>query len=197
MSAPTRSRCGWCGAHYATWQNKCDTCGGRMPPPPGMELGEAPPGLPRALPRSFVYGVRLKNNTATVLGLVLCGFGGILGLMLLLIFPWAALFPAAILLGGMLMLWNGQKHASEVLRAFRHGMVAEGAITAVCQVTEEKMNGVSPWKLAYRFTLEGQQHQGSLTAYDETIRFRKIGQPVWVLYTREDPSINTVYPPFK
>ncbi len=190
-------KCGWCGTTYPEWQNKCNACGGRMPPRPGMELGEEPSAIPRQLPKGYAWRRRLTNNMTSTMGLAIVVMGGLPGLILLLIFPWAALVAGLVVLGGLAILRHGLTTGSKLLKAFRHGIPVAGAVVAVTRFTEESMNGVSPWKLIYRFSLEGREYQGSLVAYDESIRERKPGQPLWVLYLREDPSINAVFPPFK
>jgi hypothetical protein len=49
----------------------------------------------------------------------------------------------------------------------------------------------------YELTLEGQKHRGSLIAQDENVSQLKPRQPLSILSVREEPSIDTVYPPFK
>jgi hypothetical protein len=191
------AKCGWCGTRYETWQNKCGTCGGRMPPMPGMELGEEPPAIPRELPKGFAFRQRFTNSAASLFGLILMIMGGLMGLLLLLIKPWFALLPAMIFIGGALLLRHGMATAAATLRAFREGLPLQGRVLSSLKMTSQSHNGVNPWKLLYEFSLEGQKHQGSLIAWDENISQLKPRQPLWILYVREDPSINTVYPPFK
>jgi hypothetical protein len=64
-------------------------------------------------------------------------------------------------------------------------------------MTSQSHNGVNPWKLLYELTLEGQKHRGSLIAQDENVSQLKPRQPLSILSVREEPSIDTVYPPFK
>ena len=189
--------CGWCGTAYEQWQNKCATCGGRMPPMPGMALGDEPPPAPRSLPRGFALRQYFHNSAANILGIILLGMGGITGLVLLLINPWFALFPSALVIGGLLLLRHGTSHASGILRAFRRGLPVEGSVIAATRDTSQSHDGQSPWKLLYQFTLEGELHQGTLIAFDDTVGKLKPHQPLWVLYLREEPETNTVYPPFK
>jgi hypothetical protein len=168
-----------------------------MPPMPGMELGEPPPAVPRDLPRGFVTKQYLKTNVANIFGLILTGMGGIMGLMLLLINPWFALFPAVIFIGGMLLLRHGIGHARGILRAYRHGSPVQGGVLSTTRMTSESHNGEHPWKLSYQFTIEGEIHEGSLIAFDDNVGKMKPRQPLWILHLREDASINTVYPPFR
>lgn len=168
-----------------------------MPPMPGMELGEEPPAIPRELPKGFAFRQRFTNSVATVIGLILMAMGGLMGLLLLLIQPWFALFPAILFIGGALLLNHGMSTAAATLRAFRTGLPQQGSVVSSLKMTSQSHNGVNPWKLLYEFSIEGQKHQGSLIAMDETVGQLKPRQPLWILYLRDDPSINTVYPPFK
>lgn len=168
-----------------------------MPPMPGMELGEEPPAIPRVLPKGFAFRQRFANSAATWFGLILIVMGGLMGLILLLIQPWFALFPALLIIGGALLLRHGMATASVTLRAFRMGLPLQGRVVSALKMTSQSHNGVNPWKLLYEFSLEGQQHQGSLIAWDESVGQLKPRQPLWILYLGEDPSIHTVYPPFK
>ena len=168
-----------------------------MPPLPGMEIGEDPPAIPRELPKGFAFRQRFANSVATWFGMLLIIMGGVMGLLLLLIQPWFALFPALLVICGGLFLRRGLATAWAPLRAFRAGLPVQGSVVSAVKMTSQSHNGVHPWKLLYEFTLEGRKLQGSLIAWDDTVGQLKARQPLWVLYLREDPSIHTVYPPFK
>lgn len=189
--------CGWCGKHYATWKNQCDSCGGPMPPPPGMELGPKPPDVPRTLPKGFAFRQRFSRNIATILGLVISMFGLLFFLAMLRAKPWVAIFPGIFMLGGFSMFRYGWMHASGILRAFQHGVATEGKIAGISIDTTQSINNQHPWKLIYHFTANGQQQEGVLISWDSTIATRSTGQPMWVLYVENDPSQSTLYPPLK
>lgn len=189
--------CGWCGKHYSSWKNQCDACGGPMPPPPGMELGPQPPPAPRALPKGFAFRQRFSQNIATILGGVLFVIGTPMTLGVLAQRPWAAAFPALLMVGGFFSLRHGLKSAESVLRAFREGVAVEGKIASVMIDTSQSINEKHPWKLTYHFVADGFENEGVLVSWDSTINNRARGQPLWVLYVEDDPSQNTVYPPFR
>ncbi len=189
--------CGWCGIHYHSWQKQCDSCGGPMPPMPGMELGPPPPATPRALPKGFAFRQRFSKNFGTVIGLLFTVVGSLFFVALLHAKPVTAIIPGLMLLGGLSMLRHGWIHASGILRAFRHGVATEGTIAAINIDTTQSINNVHPRKLIYHFTAGGQQHEGVHISWDTTISNRRTGQPLWVLYLEDDPSKSTLYPPVK
>jgi hypothetical protein len=45
----------------------------------------------------------------------------------------------------------------------------QGSVLSTTRMTSQSHNGGHPWKLAYQFTVEGEAHEGSLIAYDDTI----------------------------
>jgi hypothetical protein len=187
--------CGWCGIHYNSWQKQCDSCGGPMPPMPGMELGPPPPATPRALPKGFAFRQRFSKNIATILGLAISMFSLLFFLAMLRAKPVVAVLPGLFLLGGLSMLRYGWKTASATLRAFRYGVATEGRIAAIKLDTTQSINSQHPWKVIYHFTADGQQHEGVLISWDSTIASRRTGLPLWVLYVEGDPSQCTLYPP--
>lgn len=168
-----------------------------MPPPPGMELGPPPPPAPRALPKGFAFRQRFSQNIATILGGVLFVIGTPMTLGVLAQKPWAAAFPALLMVGGFFSLRYGLKSAESVLRAFRKGVAVEGRIASVTIDTSQSINEKHPWKLVYHFEADGFENEGVLVSWDSTINNRSRGQPLWVLYVEIDPSQNTIYPPFR
>lgn len=189
--------CGWCNTHYTSWQSKCTSCGGPMPPLPGMELGPPPPPTPRELPKGFAFRTRFTSNIATLVGLIFFGVGSILTIAFLFAHPLAALFPLLFALGGFGMLRYGLTTAGNTLRAFRTGLAKEGKVHSVSFDTTTTVNGKHPYKLTYHFQLDGQLHEGKVVSFDSTLSQRRSGQPLWVLYVEGAPDKNTLYPPVR
>ncbi len=189
--------CGWCGKHYVNWQNQCVSCGGPMPPLPGMELGSPPPGAPRTLPKGFAMRTLLTSNFATIFGLVITGFSSLFTWAMLVAKPWVAIFPGLFLLGGLSMLRYGWKQGRATLRAFRHGEAVQGKLATLEKDTTTTVNGKHPWKLIYHFQLGNELHEGKVISFDSTVGTRTRGQPLWVLYVEKDPAQNTLYPPIR
>ena len=187
--------CPWCSTHYINWQSQCKSCGGRMPPPPGMELGPPPPSVPRELPKNYAFRVRWANNIATLVGGMFTFVGFVLFLPMAVNLLWAALLPLLFLIGGLSIFLHGWRSASAKLRAFRYGEAAQGKIASIGKDTSQSVNGRHPWRLVYHFTVGDQLQEGILTSFDSTIGQRSSGQPLWVLYVPEDPSKNAIYPP--
>src|ERR1041384_6578415 len=79
MGSDTSITCAWCGAKYATYQEKCHNCGGLLPHPPGDDAGPEPPPPPRQLPPEFVRRVRFKDNAFFIIGAIGLGFGLLFG----------------------------------------------------------------------------------------------------------------------
>ncbi|TLD69818.1 hypothetical protein FEM03_15965 [Phragmitibacter flavus] len=189
--------CGWCSTHYQHWQNRCDSCGGPMPPMPGMAIGAPPPPAPRSVPSGFPLRVLLTNNIASIIGAIIFGAGAFMTLMFLVAGNWGALFPGLFALGGFLVLRFGIKQGRSTLHAFRDGIAVEGKVHQVSKDTTTTVNGEHPWKLVYHFRVADHLHQGVLISFDSTLSKRVSGQPLWVLYVPENPEKNTLYPPVK
>ena len=189
--------CGWCGIHYTAWRNRCDSCGGPMPSPPGTELGPEPPNAPRVLPKGFAFRQLWSGNVLVMIGAVFGGIGTFLFFPMLLLFPPAALLPLFFMILGFVLFRSGRKRARRKLKAFIHGTVARGQLVEVSRDLSETTNGRNPWKLTYQFDVDGTAFEGSASSYDSTVGTRAAGQPVWVLYLANDPTQNTIYPPLR
>lgn len=190
--------CGWCGTHYQSWKNQCQSCGGPMPPPPGMDAGPEPPPAPRRLPEGFALRVRLTGNLPIIMGLIISFVGGFLTLALVGAKSWLALFPGFFLVVGLSLTWHGVTSASRVLDAFRNGRAIKGRIASVRTDTTTKVNGQHPWEIVYSFQAEGHPYEGKVTTFEAAAANRFYGSPpVWVLVVEGVPERNTLYPPVK
>ncbi len=188
--------CPWCTTTYVNWQSQCKQCGGPLPPPPGMRLGDPPPPAPRKLPGTYVKRVRWTENIATLVGMGFTGVGLLMAVPMLVNKLWLpALFPGFFLLGGVSMFRHGWKTAAGRLRAFGQGKAVQGRIERVSMDTTQQINGRHPWRVVYHFTIGDQWHEGQITTFDSTASLRSSGQPVWVLYNEADPTENAIYPP--
>lgn len=189
--------CGWCGIHYAEWKNRCDSCGGPMPSLPGMERGEAPPEAPRKLPTGFAFRMLWSQNVLVLVGSIFAAIALVLFVPMLVLFPPAALLPLIFIILGLVLFRSGRRPAMSKVQAFVYGRAAAGEIADVSHDYSESTNGQHPWKLTYHFTVEGAIHEGAAKSYDSTVGRRTAGQPVWVLYLKNDPTQNTIYPPLR
>lgn len=188
--------CSWCTTSYVNWQSQCQQCGGPLPPPPGMRLGDPPPPAPRKLPARYVKRVRWSENIATLVGLGFTAVGTLFAVPMLVNSVWLPLLvPGFLLLGGVSMFRYGWKIAEARLRAFRIGKAVEGKIHQVGVDATQHINGRHPARVVYHFLVGGQLQEGVIITFDSTASRRFSGQPVWVLYNEADPSENAIYPP--
>jgi hypothetical protein len=190
--------CGWCGKHYQSWKNQCDSCGGRMPAPPGTELGPEPPPAPRKLPEGFALRVRLTRNFPLMAGLAFTILGGGMTAAMIGLKTWAALFPAFFFLGGIGMVRVGIQEASRTLDAFRNGRAVRGKVACVREDKQTAVNDRHPWDIIYTFEEGGHAYEGKMSTFESATanRFRG-GLPVWVLVVDGVPERNTLYPPIR
>jgi hypothetical protein len=189
--------CGWCGTHYQSWRSKCDSCGGSLPPPPGMELGPPPPEAPRALPKGFEFRQKWGANVYTIVGAAFTFVGAVLTTVFAVVFPWACLFTGLFLVGGFQMFRKGRAEAVGIIKAFKTGRGVAAKIVEVSYDNSLTINGKSPYKIVYSFSDGTQEHEGSAQTFDSSAVSRTRGQPIWVLYVENDPSQNTIYPPVR
>jgi hypothetical protein len=188
-------KCPWCTVVYANWQNLCDQCGGPMPPPPGMDIGPPPPEAPRTIPKTYAFRIRWSRNIALIIGLAFTVFGGFLTSVFFFVNKWIALIPLFFFIGGFFMARLGWKNASATLKAFRYGQAVKGKIHSVSRDTSQSVNGKHPLLLVYHFDVDGILTEGVLSSFDTTLTKRFSGEPIWVLYVKEDPTKNAIYPP--
>lgn len=189
--------CGWCNTHFREWQSSCTSCGGPMPPPPGMPYPPEPPPAPRELPRGFETRQKWLGNGAIIAGGVLLLIGIIQFAVFILVLPFAAPLPLLFMILGGFLFRHGRKKASKLLHAFRHGRAVKGVISEVFVDRSIQVNGRHPWRIGYIFEANGEQHDGFARTFDASAQERRQGQPVWVLVNDHDPTGNTVYPPVK
>src|SRR5262245_41200273 len=113
--------CGWCNTHYKTWQNRCDSCGGPMPPLPGMELGPEPPPAPREVPKAFEQRQKWLGNPLVMVGGIFMLVGFIIFSVFIFVLLPFAFFPLLFVGLGWFIYRAGRKESARVLNAFRLG----------------------------------------------------------------------------
>jgi hypothetical protein len=190
--------CGWCGSHYSNWKTRCDSCGGPMPPLPGMELGPPPPPAPRELPKGFERKQMWLGNPLALVGAIFLFVGSFLFLVFLIVLPLVSFFPLLFVILGWFIMRAGRRQSLRVLNAFRLGRAIKGTITQVVVDPTMQVNGQHPWRIHYSFTgADGHPHEGNASTFDSSAMDRQRGQPIWVLAVDDDPDQNTIYPPVK
>src|SRR6187401_2473620 len=113
--------CGWCGTHFSSWQNRCTSCGGPMPPLPGTELGPEPASAPRALPKEFERKQKWTGNPLALVGLIFSLVGWLLLIIFVCVLPLFSFIPLIFVVLGWVLLRAGRKQAARILNAFRNG----------------------------------------------------------------------------
>jgi hypothetical protein len=188
--------CPWCSTNYVNWHPQCPQCGGRMAEPAGMSLGPPPPDAPRKLPKGYATRIRWTRSLEALLGGVFTLMGSMMMVPMLVHKMWLpALFPAFFFIGGVSIFVRGWRQASGVLHAFRYGIAVRGEIRSVDKDTSQSYNGRHPWRLTYTFTVNDQIHDGQVISFADSVAVRSRGEPLWVLYEEDDPTVNTVFPP--
>jgi len=199
--------CPWCGTHYKAFQSTCRQCGGTLPLPPGVPGTDggglqAPPPPPRQVPRNYIQRILLADPIATVAGiLALIGtiFLGVgLGLIVPavtavigLVFTILSLCFLAVSIPLLAWRYGRAKGLAEILRL---GTPALGKIVSVYQSYHIRVNGRFPWSIVYRFAAAGQEFEGRVSTLSVPDLGQQAGKPVFVLYARDDPAKNTIYP---
>jgi len=200
--------CPWCGTHHKSFQSTCSRCGGTLPLPPeqnaGAEGGDlrVPPPPPRQVPRNYVRRILSTDPVAIVAG-IFCLLGAIfLAVGLGLIFPAVTAIMGLVFTilglcflgaGIPLMAWRHGK-ARGMADILREGTAVLGEIVSVYQSYHIQVNGRFPWSIVYHFRVGGQELEGKVSALSEPDLSQQSGKPVYVLYGRDNPARNTIYP---
>ncbi len=203
-AGPSGVTCPWC-KHY--WPSTmaaaaCANCGGALPAPPGPSRGLAPPPAPRRLPERYTKDLLSSKNVGALVGTVFAAFGALfavlgLGLCFVLLPLGLGFFAFGALFGtiGGLVRSAARKSALRQIDALTRGFVAEGQLIAVRQDFSETLNERNPYRIDYVFYVNGQPVGGSTKGWDIVNALRQPGEPLWVVFVPEDPTISSVWPP--
>jgi hypothetical protein len=203
---PKMITCPWCGTDYTSFQPTCRQCGGTLPLAPESAPGtegstlRVPPSPPRQVPRNYIGRILSTNAIAIVAGILILLGAIFLPVGLGLILPIAAVgVPFAILglaflgVGVPLMVWR-YRQAKEMAEVLRTGLSVLGEIVSVSQNYAIQVNGRFPWSIVYRFRVAGREFEGKVSTLSAPTLGQQAGRPVYVLYDRDDPARNTIYP---
>ncbi len=198
--------CGWCKLHYPKRpaSGLCNNCGGPLPHPPGPDRGPTPPPAPRVIPARYRRSILWTRNVVALLGLIFFCLGvpflGAGVVILSTVRSWQAFLAFPIVGGvfsalGLPMLLVGRRVGKRKLMALEHGTAAPGEITNVQLNTRVMINGRNPWLLTYSFSAGQEPCDGTAQSFSPHEGGRKAGDPVWVVFAPDDPSISTLWPP--
>ena len=200
--------CPWCGTNYQTFQSNCDRCGGPLPAPaePGASPGDdrlpVPPPAPRVVADSYAWKLVWSESWGVVgfifsiLGSVFTVLGLVLTLAVVTAFvglPFVAIGLIFLCIGGLLLAVRYQR-AQRTVGVLRLGEPITGQITGVQQNLSVRVNGRSPWKIAYQFRVHDQPYTGQVTTLNMPGPAVQPGKAACVLYAPEVPQYNSLYP---
>jgi hypothetical protein len=175
--------CGWCRTpNERHLQAVCRSCGGHLPALPTGNPGRRPPAVPRELPKGYRRRVLLWWNVLSTIGAAF-----------VVIFFWSVIFPII----GAPMWYFGHRKGKRWLHALQHGRATRGVLTRIARDRSQKRNGVSPWRIEYRYDLhDGTSKEGFVEAWDPTHGQRSEGDGVWVVYGALDGAeVSAIWPP--
>jgi len=167
----------------------------------GVAPGQAdpPPDAPRKVPSGFarkvdpvanffrIFGVAFGLPATFVIGSILLQLGGgfSAGMAPFLLFP---------LLGTLFFVF-GMVRIGRAKTTFEDGLVAEATITDVSVNTSLRVNGRSPYRIAFEFTDESLVHRrASVSRFDVPMQFRIPGAKVYAIYRTDKPDKAVLWP---
>jgi len=204
--------CPWCGTNYTAFLSNCRNCGGTIPAPAetteatttsrqGIRL-QMPPPPPREISKNYIWrllgkdGWVISSAIFLLLGLIFTMVGGGLTLGIITAFvgiPFLALGLLFLGGGGAVLYWRYQT-AQNAVNVLRLGQATQGEITGLDQNYNVRINGRNPWKIYYKFTLDGQDYEGSVGTLNTPGYELQPGSPAVVLYLPDAPKNNQLYP---
>jgi hypothetical protein len=202
--APAGVTCPWCKHYWPAGMvaAECANCGGALPAPPGPTRAAEPPAIPRRLPQRYTNDLLGWKNVGAIVGTVFAAFGALfaaigVGLCFVLLPLGLGFFGFGALFGtiGWLLRSASRKSALRQIDALTRGHVAEGQLVGVRQDFSESINGRHPYRIEYVFYVNGQPLGGSTSGWDIVNALRQPGEPLWVVFLPENPSINSIWPP--
>lgn len=162
------------------------------------------PRAPTPLARELIFAYQGSKKTQRLLGFILLGAG----LLIAPLIGWATLgdgsldpgdpdalqFGGMALMGGVVLLVTTTRTNRREVRAFRHGLPAQGRIIRRDFDMATSINGKHPFEVVWEFDANGVSHHGRLSHVDRELVERALpGSEVTVLYDPADPSANTAW----
>ncbi|MFL5753079.1 MAG: hypothetical protein ACJ76F_06715 [Bacteroidia bacterium] len=182
--------CPWCRTYYQLRNGtNCINCGGALPPPAGPHRGDAPPPVPRFIPKQFKNKLLYQKNYLLLFG----------ALFAVANFPFSSRLNGLdiILIGiGAYCCWMGYARAMRKINVLQRGEIAEGAITSAGENLSTEVNGKHPYQIEYTYEVNGTKRKGQMNCWDETSLSHYEGEPVWVVYsTGSFENNSSIWPP--
>lgn len=183
--------CGWCGTHYdeRPTDPNCTTCGGVLPSPPGLNLGDPPPKTPRSLPSQFLMRLYGRYAISAWVGVLLIVSAAVLAVTSELGLITLALFLIGCALSSN--FWIARKRH----RGLKGGLPTKGKIESVHRYGEQAKGSTPMYRVYFRFEANGEPVRSMKFTYDSTVVNHFVGEPIWVVYLPSEPACCDVWPP--
>ncbi len=158
-----------------------------------------PPAPPRPLPAAYAKRFAPLSGFHLTFGAIFASVGGGVGSVFLIsgLASGEALFAliggglgSLFLLVGLGFLRAGFRKRTKVRRVLTEGEVTVGEVVDTGYDTSIRVNGRSPYQLAYRVRVDGRVYDGRLTGWDPHLVDRQRGEEVPILYLPSDPAAN-------
>jgi hypothetical protein len=107
--------------------------------------------------------------------------------------PFLGLGLLFLVLGGSTLFWR-YANAQQTIEILRTGTATLGELVSVQQNRAMRINGRSPWRIVYRYRVNGRQYEGTLHTLKEPDAGQQPGNAGHVLVMQEDPRRSTLYP---
>ena len=205
--------CAWCGTNYNEFQPNCQNCGATLPLPEAVKEAEqrglaygpgpAPPPAPRQVPRNYLSrqliadGGAIAGGVLALIGAIFTLVGGVLTIVIVTAFVGIPFLLIGLAMGasGAAVLYWRYKQVRARMDVLESGSAAEGEVTNVFENHSVEVNNRSPWVVEYVFRTPAGQMEGRGTTLNRLPPHLQTGAQVHVLYNRERPAENVLYPP--
>lgn len=203
--------CPYCGSSYTTFQTNCDNCGATLPLPKeiapevrakALVKAIKPPPPPRDVADNYAWRLLLHDAWA-VAALIVAFIGGIFslvgaGLTAGIVTAFVGIpflfLGLPMLLGAGYWALRRYELARQQVSLLQSGADTVGHITELDVNPSVTVNGRNPWTITYRYSVDGIEHEGSLTTLNLPGTELAPGNPITVLYLEENPEISGLYP---
>ena len=200
--------CAWCGTTFQHFQSNCENCGASLPRPESHTARisdlPVPPPAPRQVPKGYLSRLlitdawTIASGVFLLLGIIFGPVGLVLTLAMVTAFvgvPFILLGLLFLVIGLPVLIWRVNR-ARKTVQVLQTGNTAEGEIIDVAQNYNVEVNHRHPWVVTYSFYAGG-FFEGKSSSLRQPPAHLTPGAPVYVLYQRENPETNTLYPPLR
>lgn len=200
--------CPWCGTNHLEFQSNCKNCGGTLPAPAQVAAAASrrkmvmPPSPPRQIASGFAWrwlltdGWTIASFVFVILGgsFSLTGAGLIAGIITAFVGIPLLLLGLVFLGGALGVFYWRYTESHKLLNVLRHGLATRGEITSLDQNYNVRINGRSPWNIAYKFSLDGKEYTGKVATLNNPDALLAPGNAAVILFLPDEPQYNSLYP---